>query len=315
MRKMPEVATTLVVDVGQTATRSQLVPIGNPTHTIPSAPGEHLAADGAVRRLTDRLVASWRSHGEPSVKHLVVSTTGFVRNVAATALDDAIAAIGAPHGVIADDGAAEYVAEIGDQPGVLLIAGTGVVALAYDGGVRSARRGGWGWAIDDAGGGWWIGRQGLRSAAQSYEDRGGSARLLTAATRRFGEPASWPSTIYAARHPIGMVASFASDVLAVAEDGDPEAAAIWAEASRALVDIVVSAGQGADLDAPWRTIMVGGLTGTSASLQSTLVEAYRSRADVHGSITAIARKDLSAFDRLRHAWVVEAFPNLIVARP
>ena len=312
---MIAVATTLVVDVGQTATRSQLVPIGQPTHAIPGDPGEHLAADDAVRRLADRLVASWRSHGEPSVDHLVVSTTGFVRDVAAAAFDEASATIGARHGVIADDGAAEYVAEIGNQPGVLLIAGTGVVALAYDGGTKSARRGGWGWAIDDAGGGWWIGRQGLRSAAQSYEDRGGSRRLLSAATRRFGEPASWPSTIYAARHPIGMVASFASDVLAVAEDGDPEASAIWVEASRALADVVVSAGQGADLDAPWRTIMVGGLTGASAPLQATLVEAYRSRAGVRGSITAVARKDLSAFDRLRDAWVVGAFPNLIIARP
>ena len=72
------------------------------------------------------------------------------------------------------------------EPGVVLIAGTGVVALAIgaDGALRTAD--GWGPWLGDEGGGAWIGAAGLRTALRAHDGRGRSTTLLDAARARFG---------------------------------------------------------------------------------------------------------------------------------
>ena len=84
------------------------------------------------------------------------------------------------------DGVIAHAGALGGEPGVVLIAGTGVVALAIgaDGGLRTAD--GWGPWLGDEGGGAWIGAAGLRAALRAHDGRGPSTTLLDAARARFG---------------------------------------------------------------------------------------------------------------------------------
>jgi N-acetylglucosamine kinase-like BadF-type ATPase len=62
-----------------------------------------------------------------------------------------------------------YVGAIGIKPGVLLIAGTGSIAIARKQDGDSIRVGGWGPHFGDEGGGFWIGREAIRIALRAYD--------------------------------------------------------------------------------------------------------------------------------------------------
>jgi glucosamine kinase len=62
-------------------------------------------------------------------------------------------------------------AAFGAGPGVIVIAGTGSIAYGRDADGRTARAGGWGFAISDEGSGHWIGRRAI-SAILSAHDQG-----------------------------------------------------------------------------------------------------------------------------------------------
>jgi N-acetylglucosamine kinase-like BadF-type ATPase len=68
-------------------------------------------------------------------------------------------------------------AAFGDEPGVIVIAGTGSIAFGRNARGDTARAGGWGPAISDEGSGEWIGRQALAQAMRSH-DEGSSTRLV-----------------------------------------------------------------------------------------------------------------------------------------
>ena len=132
------------------------------------------------------------------------------------------------------------------EPGVVLIVGTGVVALAIgaDGALRTAD--GWGPWLGDEGGGAWIGAAGLRAALRAHDGRGPSTTLLDAARARFGAPQTWPAQLTDA----AALASFAPDVLAA--EGDAAALAIVSAAAEALAATARAVGDGP-------VAMVGGL--------------------------------------------------------
>ena len=62
-------------------------------------------------------------------------------------------------------------AAFGAGPGVIAIAGTGSIVYGRDAAGRTARAGGWGFAISDEGSGHWIGRRAI-SAILSAQDQG-----------------------------------------------------------------------------------------------------------------------------------------------
>jgi N-acetylglucosamine kinase-like BadF-type ATPase len=70
-------------------------------------------------------------------------------------------------------------AAFGGGQGVITIAGTGSIAFGRDAHGKTARSGGWGWAISDEGSGQWLGRRAV-SAALGAKDAGESPPLLEA---------------------------------------------------------------------------------------------------------------------------------------
>ena len=129
---------------------------------------------------------------------------------AARALADALlASLRAQRIAVTSDAVIAHAGALGGEPGVVLVAGTGVVALAIDanGALRTAD--GWGPWLGDEGGGAWIGAAGLRAALRAHDGRGPSTTLLDAASARFGAPETWPAQLADA----AALASFAPDVL------------------------------------------------------------------------------------------------------
>ena len=70
---------------------------------------------------------------------------------------------------IESDAFIAYVGAIGLAPGVLLIAGTGSIAIGRKNDGTMIRVGGWGPHFGDDGGGFWIGREILRAALRSFD--------------------------------------------------------------------------------------------------------------------------------------------------
>ncbi|GAB2885693.1 N-acetylglucosamine kinase [Streptomyces mayteni] len=144
--------------------------------------------------------------------------------------------LGARRTALAADVVTGYVGALGEHPGAVVAAGTGLIALGLDGsGWRRAD--GWGHLLGDCGGGSWIGRAGLEAALRAHDGRaGGSAALLARAEAVFGPAAGLPLLVYPRSDRPAWLASFAPEVArcAAAEPADPVAAGILREAAREI---------------------------------------------------------------------------------
>jgi N-acetylmuramic acid 6-phosphate etherase len=239
----------LAVDLGKTSCRAAAA--GRRAEGS-GAPG--LAAPGGVRAAEAAILAVASEFGP--VDEVIVGAAGALAAPdAARALGDALlASLKAERVAVTSDAVLAHAGALNGEPGVVLIAGTGVAALAIDaaGGLRTAD--GWGPWLGDEGGGAWIGAAGLRAALRAHDGRGPSTTLLDAAYARFGAPQTWPAQLAGA----AAVASFAPDVLA-AED-DAAALTIVRAAAAALAATARAVGGGP-------VAMVGGLAGFQALRQ------------------------------------------------
>ncbi|MEI5100754.1 BadF/BadG/BcrA/BcrD ATPase family protein [Streptomyces sp. PmtG] len=143
---------------------------------------------------------------------------------------------------LAADAVTAYAGALGQRPGVVVAAGTGLIALGTD--LTAWRRAdGWGHLLGDCGGGAWIGRAGLEAAMRAFDGRrGGSAALRARAEARFASPLSdLPGLLYPRPDRPAALASFAPDVGRCAREGDPVAVRVLREAAGHIADAAVAA--------------------------------------------------------------------------
>jgi glucosamine kinase len=114
---------------------------------------------------------------------------------------------------------AAYLGALGGRAGILLLAGTGSMALGRDTRGRWARAGGWGPLLGDEGSAFWIGREWLRATM----DTAGFAQA-----RRSLRSAD----------PVARIAALAPGVVSRARGGSPKARLIVARSQDALVDLL-----------------------------------------------------------------------------
>ena len=231
----------LAVDLGKTSCRAAVA--GRRAEGA-GAPG--LATPGGVRAAEAAILAVAKELGP--VDEVIVGAAGaFAAPDAARALGHALlASLPAERVAVTSDAVTAHAGALNGQPGVVLIVGTGVVALAIDADGAPRTVDGWGPWLGDEGGGAWIGAAGLRAALRAHDGRGPSTVLLDAARARFGAPETWPAKLTDA----ATLASFAPDVLAAKDDA--AALAIVRAAADALAATARAAGDGP-------VAMVGGL--------------------------------------------------------
>ncbi|MGW6755459.1 N-acetylglucosamine kinase [Streptomyces sp. NPDC055006] len=193
-----------------------------------------------------------RGPGVPRLSTVAVGAAGMATlgDGLRAELPGALAAqLGVRRLAMAADGVTAYAGALGQRPGAVVAAGTGMIALGTD--LTSWHRAdGWGHLLGDCGGGAWIGRAGLDAAMRAYDGRrGGSAALLALAEERFGPAAGLPARIYPRTDRPAVLAAFAPDVARAALD-DSVAAGILREAAGHIAEAaaaVCPAGDGSEV--------------------------------------------------------------------
>ncbi len=144
------------------------------------------------------------------------------------------------HVVPSSDFEIALVGALGQRRGLLVLAGTGSLAYGVNAAGETALVGGWGYLLDDAGSGYWLGMRGLRAVVHADDGQGPptalTQRLLgTLALQRPRDLVLW---LYRAEKPrTREIAALAPLVLAAAAEGDRVAAKLVAEACDILADL------------------------------------------------------------------------------
>lgn len=132
---------------------------------------------------------------------------------------------------------------LGGGGGVVVVAGTGSIALAGDGPPYPARAGGYGYLLGDEGGGFWLGREALMAALRAGDGRGPPTQLTELIRESVGltnvrDTAVW---LYAQEQPVAALAGLAPLVARAAEQRDAVALGILAQAGLLLADLAAAA--------------------------------------------------------------------------
>ncbi len=174
--------------------------------------------------------------------------------------------------------------------GVLVIAGTGSIAISQDDAGTMRRVGGLGWRMGDQGSGYWLATRALEAVGLMHDSIGPPTRLaerLPAAAKVPGVAAlvRWSTTASAAD-----VAALAPAVIACADEGDPVAGELRRAAVDALAALATAAGAG-----PMPVALSGGLLAPGRPLRDRLAEV------LEGQSVTVVRK---AVDPCRGAIVL-----------
>lgn len=276
----------LSVDGGGTATEAWVVDVsGEPVIkllvgplSVKSTSAE--AVDRVLTDLDDALEAAYLSYDDFALTVWGLSglDTAQTRTVYEGLLDDA----GVPRArrLIVNDAVLPLFAA-GCETGVVLVAGTGSIALGIDGAGTVRRAGGWGYAVSDGGSGYWIGRAALAYTLRCADGIERDDGLAAAVARAYGAPSPEALKRIAADglDPVSIAAG-ARTVLE--HEGSEAAREIMRAAAGRLADLVTACAPGkAEVPstcdrAPVPVIFSGGLF-TSATFESFVREAVLTR--------------------------------------
>ncbi|MEX2472673.1 MAG: BadF/BadG/BcrA/BcrD ATPase family protein [Gemmatimonadota bacterium] len=196
------------------------------------------AVDAVAAAVREALMAA---DVEAPVGKLWVGLAGAGREHVRAAAEADLAALGLADRVrVGTDVEAAFESAFGEGPGILLIAGTGSIALCRSPTGETFRTGGWGARLGDEGGGYWIGMHALGAVARAEDGRAQDTALRDALTRRLGLSARAELIDLVDRATKAEVAELAPTVLEIAASGDPVAASIATDAAAALRTHVVA---------------------------------------------------------------------------
>ncbi|WP_326648249.1 N-acetylglucosamine kinase [Streptomyces sp. NBC_01750] len=240
------VSRVLGVDSGGSGLRVALAEAGNPGKAETEVSREPVRTGAAgidAKHLLDQLLPMARAlldrAGGGTVSAVAVGAAGMatlgdrLRAEVPAALAESL---GVRRLALAADAVTAYAGALGQRPGAVVAAGTGMIALGTD--LSDWRRAdGWGHLLGDCGGGAWIGRAGLEAALRVHDGRrGGSAALLARMESVFGPARELPGMLYPRSDRPAVLASFAPEVGRCASDGDEVSAGILAAAARHIAE-------------------------------------------------------------------------------
>jgi glucosamine kinase len=161
-------------------------------------------------------------------------------------------------------------------PGILLIAGTGSIALGRNQESRTARVGGWGALLGDEGSGYALGLAALRASVRAHDGRAPETALLPGLLAQLALASPDDLIHWTTGATKKAVAALAPLVLDAAAAGDDVARAAVAEAARELADHVRSMYRHLrPWPAPATIALAGGLIAPGGPLRPALLEALR----------------------------------------
>jgi len=128
------------------------------------------------------------------------------------------------------------------KPGIIIISGTGSIALGINREKQIARAGGWGYLLDDEGSGYWIGLKALRKVMKAYDGRGKTTLLTSMILEKFKieDPSQLVDIAYGRKLTVSEIASIAETVSKCASMGDEVAIEILRKAGEKLGEMILT---------------------------------------------------------------------------
>jgi len=289
---------TAAIDLGKSLCRARLVIDGAPVRREGGgAPG--LAARDGVALALDAIVPLL---ADARPERIGVGAAGAMYATAeAAALARALADSTRAPAAVTSDVVTAHAGALDGEAGVLLIAGTGAVALGV---ATDAHRSvdGWGPDLGDLGSGSWIGREGVRAVLRARDGLGPATVLTDVLALLIGDDESPITWVGGAAAPARLLATFAPAVLDGADQGDPAAVAIRDRAAGLLGDTALAASGGTSVVA-----LHGGLTAhdgfraaVSSALETRGLEAVPARGDALDGAAMIAEGRAPLHERFVH---------------
>lgn len=150
-----------------------------------------------------------------------------------------------------------------NQPGAVLISGTGSIAFAHNGTGTVSRTGGWGHKVGDEGSGYWIGKEAIKAILKMEDGRGSSTILKDKVLEKLQlfsieELYNW---VYGNQYSIDAVSELAILVDECRKKGDKVAKEILEKASEELFSLLLIVMLNAQIEqaAGARIILQGGV--------------------------------------------------------
>ncbi|MDM7936904.1 MAG: BadF/BadG/BcrA/BcrD ATPase family protein [Cyanobium sp. CZS 48M] len=269
---MPEPVLLAGFDAGQTHTTCRLADRHSDGSLRVLAEGDgpgvsHLAAaageerfSAALRLSLQRARAAAASKGEQALSTALldaaaVGASGIEQGSAVQRLGTtlAAAAIGLPleRVLVSGDERTALLGAFGGGPGIVVISGTGCIALGRNSSGDEHRCGGWGWLLDQAGSACDIGRDALIRSLEMADGRRHESDFRSRLWAALGDGTITPQRIKAMVVEPGFGAAgfarLAPAVHALAEAGDPDANSVLERSARGLVELVAGVAQALDL--------------------------------------------------------------------
>ena len=204
----------------------------------PSNPLRVGIANGAtaIREAVDKACSAALIHRDD----LVAAGVGLAgirrKDVRARMHDTLVQTLGIKNVELVSDGDIALYGATDGRPGIVVISGTGSIAVGMNRQGKRASAGGWGPVAGDEGSGSWIARRALQSVARATDGRGPKTSLTEAACEFFQvtTPDDLSTAIYAPTITNDRIAGFSRLVIQAADEGDELAREILRDAGKEL---------------------------------------------------------------------------------
>jgi N-acetylglucosamine kinase len=254
-------------------------------------PSNHqsVGAEAARVGLAEAVGAARLAAGDPPLAAACLGMAGLDRKEDLQILQDIAATVlpGLPVRIVNDAEIALAGGTGGRRQGVVVIAGTGSIAVGVDAKGRTARAGGWGHTLGDEGSGYDLGQRALNAATRAQDGRGPETSLVDKLSTAIGVPdlEALAHRVYLENWAAPEVAALAPVVLEAAEEGDQVAQGIVDAAAHELALAAVVVIRGLEMQGQvFEVVLSGGIFHGSARMVEAVrreVAAFASEADVH----------------------------------
>lgn len=227
--------------------------------------GANLQAEGelGVEKVLHSVMLQALGAHATSVDVICLGLAGVDRQSEGTTVRAIMSRIGASaRVVVVNDALVALVAGVDEEPGVVIICGTGSIAYGRNARNEAARAGGWGHVLGDEGSGYWIGRRALRAVARAADGRGPATTLRARVLDHFAvaSPSDLIALVYERPVRHHTLAQLARVVQEARNEGDEVATHILEQAAHELVGAARSVVERLRMaEEPFDFILAGGV--------------------------------------------------------
>jgi N-acetylglucosamine kinase-like BadF-type ATPase len=164
--------------------------------------------------------------------------------------------------LVVNDALIALQAGVADDPGIVIVSGTGSIAYGRNGEGQASRAGGWGYVLGDEGSGYWIGRLALRAVVRHADGRGRITSLTPRLLNHFGvqQASELINKVYHEELSPRAIAALAKYVQQSRDEADMVATAILNQAADELMTAATAVMTRLDLtDKKFAFVLAGGM--------------------------------------------------------